>query len=421
MSNAKRLLALATAITACASLAGCGEDTNWIAEHNGEKINAGIYLYYELSAYNTALSYVQTTNQSATEVTEDDVYYITDTKETVNAYDWIQQKAIEDLETYLVVESEYERLNLELTEAEEDTAQQMLDYYCNTLGYAENYTENGIGEDSLLKLYENSTKYTNLFYALYGTYEKIGDDGKSTEIEGELYIDDETLWDHYDEHNVRVKIIEIPLYGENSAALTDEEKAEATLLAEEFLARAEDGENFDDLIEEYKASLEDDDKKEDDKDTAEDKDDESSADDSSTSESESSDDDSSKSEADDSEDKDEEEEEEDKYPNETIVSDESKSYSEAVIEKLFELELGDDGVAYELITDTDVNNELYVVMKSDLREREDLFEDNRDSILADYAGEDYEAYLEGLVENLSYTLNQDAYDRYTPKKVDAGF
>ncbi len=412
MSNAKRLLALATALTACASLAGCGEDTNWIAEHNGEKINAGIYLYYELAAYNTALSYVQTTNQSATEVTEDDVYYLEDTKETVNAYDWIQQKAIEDLETYLVVEAEYERLNLELTEAEEETAQQMLDYYCDTLGYAENYTENGISEESLLMLYENSTKYTNLFYALYGTYEKIGEDGKTTQIEGELYIDDETLWNHYEEHNVRVKIIEIPLYGENSAALTDEEKAEATLTAEDLLARAENGEDFDTLIEEYKASLE---EEEEDETTENSKDD---AEDTDTTDDETSKDDEDSADASDDEEK---EEEEDKYANETIVSDESKSYSEAVIEKLFELELGDDGVAYELITDTDVNNELYVVMKSDLRERDDLFEENRDSILADYASEDYEAYLEGLVANLSYSLNQDAYDRYTPKKVDAGY
>ena len=58
------------------------------------------------------------------------------------------------------------------------------------------------------------------------------------------------------------------------------------------------------------------------------------------------------------------------------------------------------------------------VRKTDLREREDLFEDTRNDILADYAGEEYEAYLEGLVANVSYTLNQEAYDRYTPKKLE---
>lgn len=421
MSNAKRLLAFATALAACTSLAACGEDTNWIAEYNGEKINAGIYLYYELSAYSTALNYVKTTNQSATEVTKDDVYYIEDTKETVNAYDWIQESAINDLETYLVVESEYDRIGLELTEAEKDSAEQMYAYYCDTLGYGENYTENGIGEESLISIYENSYKYSNLFYALYGTYEKIGDDGKTTEIKGELYIDDETLWDHYDEHNVRAKVITIPLYGENSAALTDEEKAEATLTAEDFLARAENGEDFDALIEEYEASVSDEEEEEESADsTTEDTKDESSTDDESSADDSTSDEDSDEetSEEDSDEESDEEEEEEDKYPNEVIIADDSKDYSEDVLTKLFELELNEDGVAYELITDTDVNNELYVVMKTDLREREDLFEDTRNDILADYAGEEYEAYLEGLVANVSYTLNQEAYDRYTPKKLE---
>ncbi|MBQ7131552.1 MAG: hypothetical protein IJO29_03185 [Oscillospiraceae bacterium] len=381
MSNARKILALATAAAACTSFVGCGENTKWIAEFNGEKINAGVYLYYELAAYNNVLSYLQTTDKTVTEVTKDDVYYIEDTKETVNAYEWIQSKAMEDLRTFCMVEAEYDRLQLELTEAEEAEVEEMVAYYCDTLGYRENYEDNGISEESLITVYQNNYKYSNLFFAIYGTYEKIGEDGKTTEIEGERYVDDETVWNHYTEHNVRVKVIEFPLFGENSAALTDEEKEEVTLTAEEYLTRAEDGEDFDALIEEYKEAT----SEEEEEETTEETD---------------------------------ETEEEDEYEYETIVSDESTSYSEAVVDKLFELQLDENGEAVELITDTDVNNKIYLVKKYDLREREDLFEEQHDSLLADLVGEEYDDYLADLVANqLTLNVNQDAVDRYVPKKL----
>lgn len=381
MSNAKKILALATAAAACTSLVGCGENTKWIAEFNGEKLNAGLYLYYELAAYNTVLNYLQTIDQTVTEVTKDDVYYIEDTKETVNAYEWIQSSAMDDLKTFCVVESEYDRLNLELTESEKSEIEEMVAYYCDTLGYRDNYEDNGISEESLLTVYRNNYKYSNLFFALFGTYEKIGDDGEVTEIEGEHYVDDETVWDYYTEHNIRVKMIKFPLYGDDSAALTDDEKAEITLTAEEFFDRAEDGEDFDALIEEYNEATSDEDEDSADTDSAE-------------------------------------EEEEDEYKNETVIADTSTSYSEAVLDKMFELELDKNGEAIELITDTDVNNEIYLVKKYDLHEREDLFEQQYKSLLADLVGDDYDDYLQDLVANqLTLNLNQDAVDRYVPKKL----
>lgn len=403
MSNAKKILALATAAAACASLAGCGEDTKWVAEFNGEKLNAGIYLYYELSAYNKVLSYLQTNNQTVTEVTKDDVYYIEDTKQTVNAYDWIQSEAMDDLKTFCAVESEYDRLGLELTEAEYAEIEQMVAYYCDTLGFRENYEENGISEESLLTVYENNYKYSNLFFALYDGYEKIGDDGKTTEIEGELHVEDDLLWDHYDEHNVRLKIMTFNLFGENSAALTDEQKAEVETEANDYYNRAQEGESFDDLIAEY--TEEDEEEKEEDK-----------KDESSTADKEESTSESDESSTDDKEDSEEksEEEEEDKYPNETIVNDESKSYSDAVIDQFFELEAGETA----LIKDTEVNNKIYVVQKFDLREREDLFEEQHDTILADVVGEDFDKYVADLVANkITLNVNQDAIDRYVPKKL----
>ena len=52
----KKLIAAVTAVTMMFAATSCGESTSWIVEYGDQKVNAGVYIFYQTQAYNEAIT-----------------------------------------------------------------------------------------------------------------------------------------------------------------------------------------------------------------------------------------------------------------------------------------------------------------------------------------------------------------------------
>ena len=59
----------------------------------------------------------------------------------------------------------------------------------------------------------------------------------------------------------------------------------------------------------------------------------------------------------------------------------------------------------------------YIIIKGDVSERTDYVEDNKDSILQEMKGDEFQTKVDAWVEAISFTENEKALRRYTPEVV----
>lgn len=481
MSFGKRITALLASLTIAFSASGCGtgKNTSWAAKYDSYEVKAGIFIYYEMSAY------YQAVNKAAEENEGLDTSDIKAVKASVidgkDILTWIQDEATESIRKYLAVQAEFDNRGLSLSDEEieeiNNTVNASWDYYGSY------YEQNGIGKESFKQITELAYKSTALFKSYYsegGTDEVPIDDVKS----------------YYNENYARVKYIAMNLKDAEGNALDDEAKAERKKMAENYVERANKGEDFDSLYDEYNEYLAEltateasaaetesatetetdivteiqnsetdiitekdiivteaeaannEDNQEPDvtaaaEESANSEDNEEPtvttvAEEEITSDSDteiSSDGNSNESETQDSNNENSEtaeesseaseisldtletEEETDNsnlYANEQIIkkgSDDSYTPSEIINKAIFECK------EYEkafFVDDTD-NNTYYVIIRYDILERTDLFEDDSLlSILNEIKGDDYDKVLLEIVTSDNVTLNNPAYKRYNP-------
>lgn len=468
MSFGKKITALLASLAIVFSASGCGtgKNTAWAARYENYEVNAGIFIYYEMSAYYEAVNQasgenenLDTTDKKALKATQ------IDGKDMLT---WIQDEATENLRKYLAVQAEFDNRGLELTDEEISEMDESVSSAWDT--YGSYYEQNGIGEESFRKITELSYKSSALFESYYG-------EGGTDEV-----AEDE-IKTYYDENYARVKYIAMNLTNADGTALDDDGKAEIKAMADDYVERANKGEDFDTLIDEYneylaeltatetteaeeeipaeteaideteaavteipeeteesaenlteidvtvsEAEAENSENAEAeetvnaDADTSDAEDEtaveetEEVAETSEVNSDESEADVTTIAETDDTEISEESEETvtENPYPNEQIIkkgSDESYSPSEIVNKAIF------DCTDYEeafFIDDTD-NSIYYVAVRYDILEREDLFsDDNIITILNEMKGEDYDSKLLEIVTIDNVTLNDSSYKRYNP-------
>lgn len=463
MSLRKKFTALLASLVFVFSATGCGtgKDTAWSAKYESYESTAGIFIYYEMSAYYQAL------NQAAGENPDLDKTDIKALKATQldgkDMLTWIQDEATENLRKYLAVQAEFDNRGLELSDEDKKAIDDAVKNSWEN--YSSYYEQNGIGKESFRKITELSYKSSALFESYYGeggTDEVVKDDIKN----------------YYFENYARVKFIEMNLTDSDGNSLDDDAKAERKELAEEYIDRANDGENFDDLIAEYSDYAEalateteaaaetdstgvetgdnsqnnsvteinveitaaeaaneaepetttiiDDSSDEDAQSTDTSEDEESEAvttlDEDTSASDETSEETAENTEAAGTDVTGDEESEEESsesgeetadteaYANEKIIKkgseDDGYQPSETVNKAIFEND--DFGTAY-FVDDSD-NNKYYVVVRYDIFEREDLFEgDSLLSILTEMKGDDYDEELLKIVTIDNITLNDKAY------------
>lgn len=242
MINIKKMTAALLAASMAATLTGCGENTTWGADIDGQRIPAGVLIYFLQTSYYDAQSklYEEASEASGDEtgtgdITQTDVY--TSQIEGKNGRDWVYDDATKQMQIYAAVESRFDEYGLTLTDEERDSAE----LYCDQLwdnGGEDYYSSMGISRDSYISIYLNNEKRSKLFEYLYS-------EG------GEYGVPDSDVKTYLSENYALINYIDMELKDGEGNLLKSDGKAERMAMAQEYVERYKNGEDFDSLNAEY--------------------------------------------------------------------------------------------------------------------------------------------------------------------------
>lgn len=434
ISKAKKITAFVISAALALSMTACGEDTINCGVSNGSDVPSGLYIYYLLSAYYEAQSYM----------TENDTDVFAITIEDKNAAAWMQDTAVEDLKEYLAVEAKFDEYGLTLSDddisAAKITVDNMWEYY------GEVYEGYGISESSFLKAYQNNTKRDMLFDAIYGE-------------NGDREVPDEDIRAYLRDNYALINYIQMNLVDGEGNLLKSDGKAERMEMAKDYVERAKNGEDFDELNKEYTdyfdelkaeaeaaaeaaaaeiaeddaeettaASVEASDAEEEapaetEAEVTEETTAETEAETEAVTEAETeeaseettaavwADDIEAETEAAETETSEEEETETTAadVSNKKVVKKDSETPDKTVVEKAFEMSAGD-------ITIVEEDEFYYVLTRLDIFETDDYYESTKDSLLYEMRDDDFESLRQEWAESVDFTINSKAVERYTPQK-----
>ncbi len=453
--NIKKITAVAAAAAVMSSMTACGENTTWGATIDGSDIPAGIFIYYLQSAYYSAQSKLNEENSASSDAiasadgTTTTAAVFSSQIDGKDAKTWIYDEATKSMQEYAAIEAKFTELGLTITADEKDAAK----VYCDqTWDYAgEYYTKMGISEKSFTSLYLNSQKRDKVFKTIYS-------EG------GEYAVSDDEIKTYLDENYAMINYIVMELKDGSGNLLKSDGKAEIMSMAESYVERYKNGEDFDALNAEYtayydnlkataaeeaanaaadeaetetstaevtpsdaEAALEDNaDEITDSAETAEDATEVSTedtaeaeetadtaeetaeADSTTTEEAAETTETSANASAEETSDSGEQ-----ISSNKTVIEKSGTTPDSAVVSKVFdEMQKGD----IQIIESSD-SETYYIVLKMDVLETDEYFLSAKDSLLYEMKSEDFDALITQWTEAQNVVKNQDAYKRYDPKKL----
>lgn len=452
--NIKKITAVAAAAAVMSSMTACGENTTWGATIDGSDIPAGIFIYYLQSAYYSAQSKLNEENSASSDAvasadgTTTTAAVFSSQIDGKDAKTWIYDEATKSMQEYAAIEAKFTELGLTITADEKDAAK----VYCDqTWDYAgEYYTKMGISEKSFTSLYLNSQKRDKVFKTIYS-------EG------GEYAVSDDEIKTYLDENYAMINYIAMELKDGSGNLLKSDGKAEIMSMAESYVERYKNGEDFDALNAEYtayydnlkaeaeaaaaeeaanaatdeaetetstaevtpsdaEAALEDNaDEITDSAETAEDAteaptEDTAEADETADTAEETAEADITTEEAAETTETSAEETTdsgEQISSNKTVIEKSGTTPDSAVVSKVFdEMQKGD----IQIIESSD-SEKYYIVLKMDVLETDEYFLSAKDSLLYEMKSEDFDALITQWTEAQNVVKNQDAYKRYDPKKL----
>ena len=452
--NIKKITAVAAAAAVMSSMTACGENTTWGATIDGSDIPAGIFIYYLQSAYYSAQSKLNEENSASSDAvasadgTTTTAAVFSSQIDGKDAKTWIYDEATKSMQEYAAIEAKFTELGLTITADEKDAAK----VYCDqTWDYAgEYYTKMGISEKSFTSLYLNSQKRDKVFKTIYS-------EG------GEYAVSDDEIKTYLDENYAMINYIAMELKDGSGNLLKSDGKAEIMSMAESYVERYKNGEDFDALNAEYtayydnlkataaeeaanaaadeaetetstaevtpsdaEAALEDNaDEITDSAETAEDAtevstEDTAEADETADTAEETAEADITTEEAADTTETSADASAEETTDsgeqissNKTVIEKSGTTPDSAVVSKVFdEMQKGD----IQIIESSD-SEKYYIVLKMDGLETDEYFLSAKDSLLYEMKSEDFDALITQWTEAQNVVKNQDAYKRYDPKKL----
>lgn len=207
-----KLLALLCAAALAFGLAGCVLSTpDTVGSIGNVEISSGLYPLAQYNAYQSAAKLVSS-DQDSTNVKsflKETITTDADSGETAAVSDYVAQKTQENLELYAAVETRFDELGGQLTEAEEAQA----DSYASQLmdQYGDTYKANGIGLETLQRFERILLKSTDLLDLVYGT-------------NGETPVSDADLTSHLENQMYKLAYYSIPLYNSSTYAFADDDQ-----------------------------------------------------------------------------------------------------------------------------------------------------------------------------------------------------
>lgn len=220
-----------------AALSGCGGDTSWAYELNGNRIPAGLYINFMM----TALSDLEAKEMESADHGDSDHAHptarelIKGVTDGVPNSDIIKREAALLSAEYFAVADLFDELGLTLSDSDRSSVAQYVDYIWSASG--EELEKNGIGRQSaeLYQIYDMKRGY--LFAALYG-------EG------GERQVPEQELKDAFRRDYTRVEVMYVDLLRTSDEA-DEAERAKA----EEYFERYRNGEEIEQLDFEYRQSI----------------------------------------------------------------------------------------------------------------------------------------------------------------------
>lgn len=423
MAKAKKITAALTAALLCsASLTACS-DTSYVMTVGDSKINAGIYIYNEL----TEMSYQMTMMYYQKGIKKD--YF--DQKVDGKAFDeYLSDYALTATKEYAAVVDKFNELGLTLSDEDLKSINDSISSTWDSQG--EFYESEGISKESVKLALKASKMKDEIFDHYYA-------EG------GEEAVSDDDMVKYLDDNYLRYKSISFAKTStssdsssstDSSTDSADSANEEAKAKRDEFLEKAQgvSFDDFDSIIDEYNDYVAS--KNASDSSSAADSD--SSAADSSTT----SDDTSSVAESDTS----------------SAASDDTSSVSDSTAdsstaasdtdssadssssapdpyanEKMMNYGTMDDsqkdttngkilkevsGMDTDVATAYEDDNAYYILIKGDIKDRDTEYaKDNHEDLLKEMKSDEFQEKLTGWVEKLDIKVNNKAIKRYTPKVV----
>ncbi len=424
MAKAKKITAALTAALLCtASLTACS-DTSYVMTVGDSKINAGIYIYNEL----TEMSYQMTMMYYQNGITKDYFNQKVDGK----AFDeYLSDYALTATKEYAAVVDKFNELGLTLSDEDLKSINDSISSTWDSQG--EFYESEGISKESVKLALKGSKMREELFdhYYAEGGEEAVSDD------EMVKYLDDNYL------RYKSISFAKTKASTDSSSSATDSytdsadaANEEAKAKRDEFLEKAQ-GVSFDDfdrIIDEYNdyvasknatdsSSATDSDSSALDSSTA--SDDTSSVSDIDTSSTASDDTssvsdstaDSSTAASDTDSSADSSSSAPDPYANEKMMNygtmdDSQKDTTNGKILKEV------SGMSTDVATAYEDDNAYYILIKGDIKDRDTEYaKDNHEDLLKEMKSDEFQEKLTSWVEKLDIKVNNKAIKRYTPKVV----
>lgn len=216
----KKCLTAFIAAAVMISCAGCtlGTSTAYTLSTDDFNLKSGIYIYYQNAALNEAKSLAQEQNEKL------DVNDIDALKECTidgkNFLEWVNNKTLASCSEHIAVIKKFDEMKLSITPEEEASAKDYAEYLLEEEN--NEYTANGIGEESITEILVNTYKADAIFNAIYG-------EG------GTENVQETAIRENYIENNVRVKYITIDLHDTDGNDLDEAGKTEVKNLANKYL------------------------------------------------------------------------------------------------------------------------------------------------------------------------------------------
>lgn len=393
IKGVKKLFAVLMALVIMLSMTACG-DTSWIINVDGEIVNSGLYIYYQSQGYTAAGYELAAEDQNYYYYMMYGLSYIDDSIGDQTVKDYMNEYALNMCEQYVVVERLFDQLGLELTEDDEALIDAQVNNLWNQSSDA--LEKAGISKATVKKAATSTLKEEMVFNAYY----EVGGLNGTTEEDIQGFLED---------NYARIKYMTFPYADDVNDAVDQDRLNEALDMANAYLERAEAGEEMDDLIAEYDEILAEQEA------TEEVENEETTSDETTTDETTT--DETTTDETTDEEENVKEDlpeidaEEEEEYPNEVILYIEDTTPSEKFVNYVFEdVKTG----TFDLVQD-DLN--IYLVQKLDILERDDIYEDNRETFLYALFDSDYTALINNTLADYSVVVNDNSVKRYKPERA----